>query len=52
MKNVKSRQIGKSNRTVDKRLSVKKPGKRRSGSGKTYYERRANRSDKSKRRKL
>jgi hypothetical protein len=32
----------------DKRYQAKKPGKRKSASGKTYYEKRANRSDKGK----
>lgn len=32
----------------DKRYSAKKPGKRKSATGKTYYENRANRSDKGK----
>lgn len=38
-------QTGKSNATYDIRRSAKKPGKRISATGRTYYERRANRSD-------
>ncbi len=41
----KAKQIGTSNRKVDGRLLAKFPGKRRSKSGKTYYESRRNRSD-------
>lgn len=40
------RQTGTSNRMIDERLTARKPGKRRAASGKTYYERRKNRSDK------
>jgi len=39
------RQIGKSNVRYDKRQKAKKPGKRKSSSGKVYYEYRKNRSD-------
>jgi len=41
----KYHQIGRSNLIIDAMLSAKKPGKRRSRSGKTYYEYRRNRSD-------
>ena len=36
----------------DRKLSAKKPGKRVSESGNTYYERRVNRSDVSKKKRL
>jgi len=36
------------NTNLDKKYSAKKPGKRKSASGKTYYENRENRSDKGK----
>ena len=36
----------------DRNLTAKKPGKRVSASGKTYYERRVNRSDVSKKKRL
>lgn len=39
------RQTGTSNKAADKKRTAKRPGKRRSASGKTYYERRKNRSD-------
>ena len=39
------KQTGKSNQTRDKLYQAKKPGKRKSASGRTYYESRANRSD-------
>jgi len=42
---VKRRQTGKSNKSRDRRYSARKPGKRRSGSGKIYYEYRKNRTD-------
>ncbi len=48
----KYRQTGRSNTASDKKRTAKKPGKRVSKSGKTYTERRANRSDKSKKRRL
>jgi hypothetical protein len=38
-------QIGSSHKEIDKRMNAKAPGKRRSKSGKTYTERRKNRSD-------
>ena len=38
---------GKTKRSIDKKLKAKKPGMRRSASGRKYFERRANRSDKS-----
>lgn len=41
----KTRQTGSSNRRLDKKRKAKAPGKRKSASGKTYYERRRNRSD-------
>jgi hypothetical protein len=40
------RQTGKSNSAKDLSRTAKAPGKRTSAKGKTYYERRANRSDK------
>jgi hypothetical protein len=39
------KQTGKSNQSRDKLYQAKKPGKRKSASGRTYYESRANRSD-------
>lgn len=41
----KLHQTGTSNRNNDKKRTAKAPGKRRSASGKTYYENRKNRSD-------
>lgn len=41
-----NRQTGRSSRMHDRRKTAKSPGKRRSKSGKLYYERRKNRSDK------
>lgn len=41
-----TRQTGTSNKTKDEMKKAKTPGKRKSATGKTYYERRANRSDK------
>lgn len=41
----KTRQTGSSNRKADRKRKAKPPGKRKSASGKTYYERRKNRSD-------
>lgn len=41
-----TRQTGTSNKVADKRKKAKAPGKRKSATGKTYYERRKNRSDK------
>jgi hypothetical protein len=38
-------QTGRSNKSRDRKYTAKAPGKRKSSSGKTYYERRANRSD-------
>lgn len=46
------RQIGKSNIKRDKLFVAKKPGKRVSASGNVYYERRRNRSDKNRRKRL
>lgn len=46
-KKVSTHQTGVSNKTIDKRIEAKKPGKRVSKSSKKiYYERRRNRSDK------
>lgn len=39
-------QSGSSNTAIDKKKKAKAPGKRKSVTGKTYYERRKNRSDK------
>lgn len=39
-------QSGSSNTSIDKKKKAKAPGKRKSATGKTYYERRKNRSDK------
>lgn len=44
----KARQTGSSDRELDLSKQAKRPGKRKSASGNTYYERRANRSDKGK----
>lgn len=44
----KKRQTGSTNVAADKKKRALPPGKRKSASGKTYYERRANRSDKGK----
>ena len=52
MVRVAKNQTGKTHKRVDERILAKKPGLRVSESGKTYDERRANRSDKSKRRRL
>lgn len=41
----KFRQTGTSNAVADKKRIAKRPGKRKSATGKTYYERRKNRSD-------
>ena len=41
------RQTGATNKRVDVKRKAKAPGKRTSASGKTYYERRKNRTDKS-----
>jgi len=41
----------KKGRTADGRFAAKKPGKRISKTGRTYYERRRNRSDKDKRKR-
>lgn len=46
------RQVGKSNIAIDRLLSAKKPGYRVSSSGVLYFENRANRSDKSRKRRL
>ena len=46
------RQTGKSDKKIDKKLTAKKPGKRKSKSGKIYSERRRNRSDKNKKKRL
>lgn len=40
------RQSGKSNVSADKKRKAKKPGKRKSASGRVYYEYRKNRTDK------
>lgn len=42
------KQTASSNKVFDKRLQAQAPGKRTSANGKTYYESRANRSDKGK----
>lgn len=42
------KQTGTSNIAKDKKFQAKEPGKRKSASGRTYYESRANRSDKGK----
>lgn len=42
---VEYRQTGKSSGLHDKRLKAKPPGKRKSNTGRTYFERRKNRSD-------
>ncbi|MEM4409689.1 MAG: hypothetical protein QXI19_13205 [Candidatus Caldarchaeum sp.] len=42
---VKLPQTGKSNVELDQQLDALAPGKRRSASGRIYYERRKNRSD-------
>lgn len=42
------KQTGSSNKLIDKKIQAKAPGKRNTATGKTYYERRANRSDKGK----
>ncbi len=47
-KSVVKKQTGTSNIAKDKKIQAKAPGKRKSASGKTYYESRANRSDKGK----
>lgn len=39
------RQVGRSNRSIDKELHAIAPGQRRSGGGKKYWETRKNRSD-------
>jgi hypothetical protein len=44
---MKHRLTGKSNIAKDSKLKAKLPGKRKSASGKVYYERRANRADRS-----
>lgn len=41
----RNRQTGTSNKKRDERIHSKRPGKRKSRTGKTYYERRKNRSD-------
>jgi len=48
----KLHQIGKSKTKFDKRFGAKLPGKRKSKSGKTYWEHRKNRSDMNKKKKL
>lgn len=45
-------QTGKSNKKVDQKRTALPPGVRRSKSGKKYTERRKNRSDKNKRKRL
>lgn len=44
-KKVKAYQTGRSNLKMDEKRKAKLPGKRKSASGRTYYERRKNRSD-------
>lgn len=48
----RARQTGKSKTSADKKLLARFPGKRRSKSGKTYYESRRNRSDVNRKKKL
>ncbi len=45
-------QTGKSDYKRDKKRTAKKPGKRKSKSGKVYYEYRRNRSDRDRRKRL
>jgi hypothetical protein len=52
MSNKDTRQTGKSNTFMDKRFMAKKPGKRKTSWGTTYYERRKNRSDRNPKRRL
>lgn len=47
-KKARNYQIGRTNRTRDRKRKAKPPGKRKTKRGKTYYERRRNRSDRSK----
>jgi hypothetical protein len=47
-----ARQTGFTHTEIDRRLLALHPGKRRSHSGRTYYERRANRSDMDRQRRL
>lgn len=44
-KAVKNRQTGTTTKKLDKQRSALPPGKRKSRTGRTYYERRKNRSD-------
>jgi hypothetical protein len=44
-KKAKNRQTGTSSRPADQRRHARRPGKRKSKGGSTYYERRKNRSD-------
>jgi len=46
------RQTGVSNETIDRRFMALLPGRRVSGAGHTYYERRTNRSDRDRQRRL
>ena len=46
------KQTGKTDKKADKQRTAKKPGWRKSKSGKKYFEARANRSDKSKKKRL
>lgn len=46
------RQTGKTTYSSDKKRPAKRPGKRVSASGNVYYERRKNRSDRSKKKRL
>ena len=46
------RQTGKSVKSADKSRTAMKPGKRKAKSGRTYWETRANRSDRNKRTRL
>jgi len=45
MKKRKYRQVGKTNKSIDKFYEAKKPGWRKSKNGKMYFENRRNRSD-------
>lgn len=48
----KKRQTGRTTRGRDRRRKAKHPGKRTSAQGGTYYERRRNRSDVDRRKRL
>lgn len=44
-KKKKAYQTGSSNKVADRKIKAKSPGKRKSATGRKYFERRANRSD-------